>query len=284
MTNEFTVQNWMKKLVKIPNEDSFSTDWSENIFVVSDGVTRDPFEYLSNLNTVRGKAMFAYNYPRPSPAKFAADIFTRTFQEVIKSYEPQNRYEHAILEAFEEGNERIEQWNKLYMREVDYLTRDFAGCVAAGVVLNQDSVCLGFISDCGVAIFDERGRLRFKTKDEGPDRYNEEIWQDPRLKDQDWINPKARKIIRSEYRNNPQEKNSFGVLTGEESAIEYVRVSTQEIKPGEHLIVYSDGLEQTIFSEKFSEKLIQGDNAGLEKLCKTMVQTEGTLIHYRHLK
>ena len=58
----------------------------------------------------------------------------------------------------------------------------------------------------------------------------------------------------------------------------YVRTGEQEIKSGDYLLVYSDGLEPMIFSEDFRNKLNQEDIKGLAKLCKKKVKTEGTLI------
>ena len=60
----------------------------------------------------------------------------------------------------------------------------------------------------------------------------------------------------------------------------YVRTATAEIKPNEHLIVYTDGLEPIIFSSEFADKLRQRNFKGLENLCKQRVRTEGTLIYH----
>ena len=191
-----------------------------------------------------------------------------------------NRGEKAIRTAFGEANKRILKWNMRNVPNPDYVLKDFAGCVASGTSLNNDLVYLGFLTDCGVAIFDEMGNLRFRTENQGPDKYHKHIWQDERLQTMDWKNPEARIIVRRDYRNNPSEKNSFGVLTGEETAMDYVRTMTQEIKPNEHLIIYTDGLEPVIFSGEFADKLRQKDVKGLEKLCKQKVRTEGTLIYH----
>lgn len=280
MSKGFIATNRKKKIALLPTEDSFSIDSKNGILAVADGVTRDPYQFLPNMKTLRGKIKFSWGYPRPSPAKIASDIFTQTFPLVLRDYDLANRDENAIKTAFEETNKRIGKWNTQNMQNPDYVLRDFAGCVASGTQLNNGLVYLGFLTDCGVAIFDEKGNLKFRTENQGPDKYDKYIWQDGRLQEIDWRNPEARRIVRIDYRNNPIEEHSFGVLTGEETAMNYVRTATQEIKPEEHLIVYTDGLEPIIFSDEFAEKLKQRDIEGLEKLCKKGVKTEGTLIYH----
>ena len=280
MAKGLTAVNIKKKIALMPTEDSFSIDSANEIFAVADGVTRDPYEYLPDINTLTGKIIFSLSYPRPSPAKIAADIFTETFPLVLKDYDPINRDEKAIRTAFGEANKRIGEWNFQNIPNPDYVLNDFAGCVAAGTSLSNDLIYLGFLSDCGVAIFNEYGNLRFRTENQGPDKHDKYIWQDKRLERLNWRNPEARRIVRRDYRNNPSEKHSFGVLTGEEKAMCYVRTATQEIKPNEHLILYTDGLEPIIFSGEFADKLRKRDWKGLERLCKKKVRTEGTLVYY----
>jgi hypothetical protein len=287
MTKAFIATNWKKKIAFMPIEDSFDyTDYpididSSSFSAVADGVTRDPTEYLPNLNTIKGKIQFSLKYPKPSPAKIAADIFTQAFPLVMRDYEPEHRDEKAIKSAFGEANNRIKKWNNQNTPNPDYVLNDFAGCVAAGISQYWHSISWGYLADCGIAIFDEKGNLKFRTEDQGPEKYDKYFWQDKRLEKIDWRNPEARKIIRKEYRNNPLEKHSFGVLTGEEKAMNYVRTGTQELIPNEHLIIYTDGLEPIIFSQEFSDKLKENDIKGLAKLCKHKVMTEGTLIHYK---
>ncbi len=284
MANGFIAKSRKKRIALMPTEDSFSIDSKNGIFAVADGVTRDPYEFLPDMGTLKGKIRFSLGYPRPSPARIASDIFTQIFPSILLDYSESNRDEKVIRMAFNEANRRIGVWNAQNMPNPDYVLRDFAGCVASGTQLNQGLVYLGFLTDCGVAIFDENGNLRFRTENQGPDKHDKYIWKDERLQKIDWKNPEARRIVRRDYRNNPSEEHSFGVLTGEETAMQYVRTATQEIKPNEHLVVYTDGLEPIIFSGEFADKLRQKDVKGLENLCKQKVRTEGTLIcHSRPL-
>ena len=280
MIKGFIVTNRKKKISLMPIEDSFSINFVDEIFAVADGVTRDPYEFLPDVRTFIRKVRFSLGYPRPSPARIASNIFTRTFPSVLKDYNPNNRDEQVIKITFEEANKRIDEWNAQNMPNQDYILRDYAGRVAAGTSINKSILYLRFLTDCGVAIFDKRWNLRFRTENQGPDKYDKYIWQDERLWKMNWENSEARKIVRKNYRNNPSEEYSFGVLTGEETAMYYVRTSTQEIKPDEHLILYTNDLKSIIFFGEFANKLRQRGLQGLKRLCKENVRTEGTLIHY----
>ncbi len=272
MIKGLTAKNWKLKLFNHPCEDSYRISQAPRIIAVADGVTRDPSEYLP-----RTKLQFVLQYPYPSPAKIAAHIACNAFVQSMQNFTIKD--EKAVRKSIEESNKRIKSWNDNNLPFPDYLTEDFAGCVFAGTVQEKDLVHWGYLCDCGVAIFDEKGNLRFRTADEGPAKHDKYIWQDPRLQGIGWRNPKARKIIRKDYRNNPSQEHSFGVLTGEDTAMHYVKTGTEELKPNESLIVYSDGLENIIFSNKFAEALRKRSLEDMSRLCKRGVRTEGTIVY-----
>lgn len=272
----FIAKNWKNRVLNHPLEESYSINNEIGTIAVADGVTRDPFEYLPDISTLKGKLKFSLNYPRPSPAKIASDIFTQTFQLILKDFVSKD--DKAIKEVFNEANKRIKNWNDKNMTNSDYIMRDYAGCVASGTIKQKGVISWGFITDCGVAIFNEKGILKFKTNDENPHQLERYMMEDPKIKGKTWNNPEVRSRIRSYYRNNPKNKYSYGVLTGQQEAMDYVRTGTQEIGLNDYLIVYTDGLEPIIFSEDFSNKLKEKDIKVLESLCKKRVKTEGTLV------
>jgi len=276
MIKGFSARNWKLRLMGHPSEDSYSIDEKNRIFSVADGVTRDPLLYLPDITTLGGKLKFARSYPKQSPAKMSADIFCNVFPIVLSDF--RDKDENAVRVAFGESNKKIGEWNKNNIPCPNYLLNDFAGCVSAGVSIEKGVINWGYLTDCGVTIFDKNGDIRFRTENQGPDKYDKNIRKDKRLTGLDWRNPRAREVIRKYYRNNPKEENSFGVLTGEETAMHYVRTGRKEIMPEEYLIVYSDGLEPIIFSGQFADKIREQNIRGIEKLCKRNVKTEGTLI------
>ena len=127
----FTAKNWKKKLVRFPTEDSFSFDHTDGIISVADGVTRDCKNGAVAIASLKGAKDIFLHYPRPSPAKITSEIFTKTFQTILRDYYRINRNEEAIRNAFEEANSKIKEWNQNNIPNTDYLVNDFAGCVAA---------------------------------------------------------------------------------------------------------------------------------------------------------
>jgi len=285
MITTITSKNFWDKIAGHPTEDSYNyyQDYFKKIMTVADGVTRDPKEILPDTSKLFGKLAFAFNYPNPSPAKIVADMFTRDFINYARFFieDPSQAtiLTDLVRDSFEKcNNSSILRHNLTNFRSPDYVTKDLAGCVAAGAIRINGKVNWGFISDCGAAIFNEKGDLTFKTEDEGPAKHDEYIWQDKRLKNLDWKNPNARRIIRRDYRNNSNQPYSFGVLTGERNAMPYIKTGIEEIKPNDFLVLYTDGLEPVLHLGQFSDNLRKKDFRRLKRLCDKNVQTEGTLV------
>ncbi|GIU68333.1 MAG: hypothetical protein KatS3mg001_183 [Candidatus Pacearchaeota archaeon] len=281
MINGFTVINWKHILFRHPIEDSYKIHQERKIIAVADGVTRDPMLKLPNRNTFFGELKFSLKYPRPSPAKIVADIFTTTFINFLKDYKKITP--RLIRKAFEKSNEKIRLWNNKHMPKPDYLINDFASCVAAGAAIENQKVIYGYICDAGVAIFDKQGKLKLKTKEENKGPSSKILEKEFFIKNgDDYI---VRKIGRSIFRNNPKRKNSIGVLTGEKKAMRYVRTKTYKLQKGDILILYTDGIAEIIFKNEkirpfFSELIKNKDWKKLRKIFCKKIRTEGTIVYY----
>lgn len=266
----FTVKNWKAKLAGFPREDSYSFDENKKIACVADGVTRDFIDGSVVTHDLEGllkcwKGM----YPHYS----SADIFTDTYLKT---------------KSFEKANNAIWNYNTQQgLIPTDYLAKDFAGCTAAGIFEKDEFLCWQFICDSGIAIIDSFGNLKFKTPDEGP--HSKE--KNPHLEEileryGGFQNPEGRKIIRSQHRNNPDEKIAYGVLTGEKTAMSYVRKGKEKLNEGDYVLLYTDGVGEIIFNcekinQEFRNKLLQNDFKGVKKLCEQRISNEGTLIVYQ---
>jgi len=278
MIDGFSVENWKVKLVRKPLEDSYRICEEVGAMAVADGVTRDCTNGAVVDKSLKGVLNTFFYYPSPSPAKISADIFTDWFPIFFRDFSDKDG--RAIKESFRETNRKIREWNGCMISDPDYLVDDYAGCVAATAVLDEREavVSWGYICDSGIVIFDSEGEVVFKTEDEGPAKHNLAIWRDKRLLGKKWSDPEARKIIRSTYRNNLSQENSFGVLTGEEVAMNYVRAGVEELRPGYSVAVYTDGLEHVLEGGKFVDALRQKDFGKIRNLCQKKVRTEGTLV------
>jgi len=278
----FTARNLGMKLIRFPQEDSFRFDPETGIFAVADGITRDCLNGRVADKTLAGIWNVFWHYPRPSPAREAADLFCRVFTAYASKFSP----EDAIFQGFREANKGIHFLNQREGLEGDYLVGDFAGCVGAGAIKKEDYLFWGFLCDCGVAVLDKKGNLRFKTDDEGPHGKERKEGLDLIVaQNKGWANPEARRTIRRDYRNNSNQKDSFGVLTGETSAMDYVRTGVQRLRNGDYFLVYTDGMLPILFDSETEEVipgfrgvLKEGSFERLENFCRQNVRSEGTMI------
>jgi hypothetical protein len=266
--NGFTIQSIRHQGKNRPIEDAYLVDDKNSVFAVADGVTRD----------VDPKTR---EYPRPSPAKIAADIFCSEFVYSL-NHDPENKSKKDIRKAFEFANKSIDGWNKSCMPNPNYLDRDFAGCVAAGAIIRGNVLNFSYICDCGVAIVNSNGQITTRTKDEGPAVLDRVIWATDIMQGEKWENASARKKIRSLFRNKPLCPYGFGVLTGESNAINYVRTLKVNLARGDTIFLYTDGLEPILTQKRFPEIVASRNFDRLKDLAKEIVQSEGTLVYHLH--
>src|SRR3989344_2207120 len=96
----------------------------------------------------------------------------------------------------------------------------------------------------------------------------------------DWREAQARIITRSIYRNNPSEPHSYGALTGQDEAMYYLTTGNQELKRGDIVLAYSDGLADIVRHGSSIDFLREKDFSSLRKYCKKNVRNEGTLVYF----
>lgn len=282
----FTVKNWkdLRRLLR-PTEDSYGISYRGNIVAVSvaDGITRDPVARdFPDTKDLRGKVddllIFNIGYPRPSPAKDVADLFTSGFSLYATSHRVTDG--GVIRNIFDRLNRGpIGSFNRkigITPQTANYAERDFAGCVACGAVIRKGKVFYGYIGDCGFAVINRNGRVA-KTNNEVPSkRIDEDLKERFGL---EFRQRKGRQKVRKVYRNNLDEELSYGALTGEPNALEYVRAGSFELNYGDVPIVFSDGLEDVVVTKDFRELVRQRDFRELKRLCRSQVKTEGTLVY-----
>jgi len=292
MIGGLTVKHFFNRKV---NEDSYAFDSEKKIIVVADGITRDPkrMPVLPGSKTNPFELFnwwkFFKNYPNPSPAKKAADLFCETALDYMRDCN--DRGALTIKKAFEEGNNAIHELNKNENPCVDFLENDFYGCVAAVASIQNGNLSLGYIADCGVAIADPEGNLVYKTKDEGPSKeisykmkmmagFETNCNNDEKIRKSEFRYPEGRRTVRGIFRNNPAEELAYGALTGESTAMHYVRAEQFELNPNESVAVYSDGLVHILNLEKFKSGIANRSIRELRNVCRKQVKTEGTLVVY----
>lgn len=132
-----------------PQEDQSISDPVNGIFIVADGVTRT-----------------RYGANSLSPAARAAYAFNQVFHQFLSALrEPPTLT--TLHQAARAGNHAVEGVNQELdlWENHDYYERDYAGTVAAVIVLTPPTFLYGFMTDCGMGHLSP-GRHPFTTPDE----------------------------------------------------------------------------------------------------------------------
>ncbi len=311
----FYVKNWVNFR---PREDSHGYELKHNgsaVLAVADGITRDPLKmlflpdiskvkrmmtspsgkkikeilshYSSGLKELPGTINFYLNYPNPSPAKRSSEIMVNHFIDYLSTSNVlfNELNQEIVMEGYKEANMGIRFYNEsLGIRPdtVDYLEKDYAGCVAAGAIVDEkrEYLAYGFIADCRIRVFNEKGDLVLETPNEGP---NSKGSIDDDIKKKFGANfsaPLGRRIIRESYRNKIKERLSYGALTGEDNALSYVKTGCHILNENDRIILHTDGLEEAVVSGEFIDALRNSDVSRMQKFCKKRVHSEGSLVYY----
>ena len=248
-----TFENIKTLNCNFPIEDQYYA--KDNIAIVADGITRDPIGILDlKLATFEE---FKEKYPRPSGAELAAKEIINTFKIV----------EGTLKEKIIKCNEQVKKLNNKYIECCDYLQNDYYGAVAAAALIENGYLNYLYICDCGVIIYDKNGNIKFQTEDD------KEKYSDPYIdlvtKKTPWNLPEARVIIRKEYRNNLNNMIegkcvSYGALTGEETAISFIKEGKIKLDKDDFIIVYSDGFKNLLNRKDFITEILNFNKESFE--------------------
>lgn len=217
----------------IRSEDYVMKDEQNNYFVVADGVSRDVYKQLGY-----------------SPARAAAERATQALLEGLQQGESLNEAFHTANRAVKELNQNEGLWGE---GNHNYLDRDLAATCLACLVRNGDTFRYGYVGDCRIAHISAEGVL-FITPDQVLNARTEFPKEGSR--------EERAVTIRKERRNNPSDSHkTYGVLTGEDVALnpKYLKTGTIQSKPGDVVMVCSDGIAPFIENdEEFRKLLLQG--------------------------
>lgn len=162
-----------------------------------------------------------------------------------------------LTEKLIKCNESVKTLNDKYIVECDYLQNDYYGAVASCVHINNDILNYAYICDSGVIIYDKLGNIKFQTEDDKKlysDYYINQIGIP-------WNLPESRVIVRRDFRNNLDNIKdgkcvSYGALTGEESAIKFIKSGSVKLSKGDVVLIYSDGFTHFLHDKEFISKVI----------------------------
>ena len=247
-----TFENIMTLGFNFPVEDQYYT--SETDAIVADGITRDPIG-ITDFSKC-SKCEFIEKYPKPSGAELAAKEICKTF----------SNSKGSLTDRLIEANKSVKKLNNKFINQCDYLENDYYGACASCIEFENNILNYAYICDCGVIVYNKNGNIKFKTNDD------KELYSDSYINKLGipWSSPKTRKIVRSQYRNNLNniiDGNcvSYGALTGEESAINFIRSGQLTIEDGDIIIVYSDGFNYYLSDDEFIKNIINFNRESFEK-------------------
>lgn len=254
-TYDFSVMR--ENNIKAVTEDYYAT--TRNLFCVADGVTRDLIDgtSLKYPSTKEEAQAVIEKYPNPSGAALASTICATSFIKYASSIAKVS--EDSVLEVLKKINSDIGEINKS-RTNIDYVKEDLYGCVAVGGIITDDYLYCFSIGDCRIKLLDDNFNTTFDTENLN---HNLLPYEEPKefidlYKDEwKWENPKYREYYRKNIRNNVQRfengEYSFGVLTGEETALPFVKISKVSLTNVKYILAYSDGCEECLDSK---EKII----------------------------
>ncbi len=243
--------------IKAVTEDYYAI--TRNLFCVADGVTRDLIDgtSLKYPSTKEEAQAVIEKYPNPSGATLASTICAISFIKYASSIDKVS--EDSVLEVMKKINNDIGEINKS-RTNIDYVKEDLYGCVAVGGIITDDYLYCFSIGDCRIKLLDDNFNTTFDTENLN---HNLLPYEEPKefidlYKDEwKWENPKYREYYRKNIRNNVQRfengEYSFGVLTGEKTALPFVKISKVPLTNVKYILAYSDGCEECLDSK---EKII----------------------------
>ncbi len=244
-----------------PVEDQYEASGNEAI--VADGITRDPIG-ISDLSDYYNEE-FLEKYPRPSGSELAARMVCDTFSKTNGS----------LKDKLIKCNDIVRELNNKYILKCDYLENDYYGVVASCISFENNVLNYAYIGDCGIIVYDRLGNVKFQTEDD------KKLYSDPYIRKIGipWNVPEGRVIVRRDYRNNLKNIQdgkcvSYGAITGEKSAIEFIKSGQLQLADGDIIVVYSDGFEDFLHDEDFILQISNFEKSKFEKYIETKAKID----------
>lgn len=225
-----------------PNEDSYINN--NNIFILLDGVSRDKENGI---------------YPNPSPSEEVVKILTNSiYQYILKNQFNYNDINKLIKDSIINSNKLVKDYNM--SKELSFK----AGAVGIIMYLKDNKLYYNFIGDCvGITVTDSINKFTYSQTDKVHEHSKEFTKEE----------------IRNVICNNINHPCGYGVLNGDEKALDFVIEGIIDIKPNMSIILTSDGLEDYINSSNIDIKSKSSSKILEEAIIKNNInQDDRTII------
>jgi serine/threonine protein phosphatase PrpC len=232
--------------IEKPDEDF--VDIQGNAFASFDGVT----------------LLWQIPYPNPSPAFESAKGMAEVVLKTLNADVPLVG-QAKVAEAFRRANEWNMEFNKtlgITQETIDYLETQYASAVGSAGYLKDSTLYCGHVNDCGVLVCSPEGNtlLSLEVDSERHERYLNYLRGEKIYNDGIGEHVYFRKNVVNADIDFEDGKVDFGVLTGEEKALDFVLTGEVEISKGCMAIFYTDGFAPILHETKLVEFMLENKN------------------------
>lgn len=207
-----------------PNEDRFYCAPQVGLACVADGVSR--------LVTAGDQ------YPTPSLAELAAGRLVEECAVLEQSVLAGTaRVATHLVDVFRATSEALMQHVQQH-GPFDLYSRDYPGTIGTVIVAIQEAVTWAHLGDTLLLLLRDDGGTVL-TRDQVADF---RTWHAANMATLPATVPDRVRYLHGSVRNNTALAHSYGVLTGEPSALEFIETGTAPLKKGDRIILATDGL------------------------------------------
>jgi serine/threonine protein phosphatase PrpC len=237
-----------------PKEDFAVTNGKS--FVVTDGVT---IRY-SNLDTP---------YPDPSPSAEVAKIVA---EKTLKEISQGKTINTAIKNAHKEvGKSQLSSTHYKNREKNEY---NFGSTQIAVLTLEQYIFSYSYLADCEIEVFSKNNLARLSFKDEVEETNS---YLNKNLSKLQQGSESAGYIWRKRLRNNKiivdDKELGYGSIDGVGDFLPFLRSGREKIKPGDLIIICTDGIKPAIRENTFIKKINNSKfDSELTKWCKQFMR------------
>ncbi len=215
-------------------------------------------------------------YPFDDYGYEAADTFCKSFikygKEFLKSPKPNEKsFKKVLIQCNREIGKLNKQLGKEYNDKTNY---DIAETVGVGMIIKDNKLFYGGLEDCYVNVLrgeqlKNQANWRYQIMKAG--EYIDYLSKEDKLKD--YIPKELRKKIRKSnqwepcwcnyLRNNNKAFDNggnlvgWGCFTGEKSAEYFIQSYSIDLKEGDHILLFSDGMIPALDNKEFLKWFIE---------------------------
>lgn len=236
------------KNINKPNEDSYLCDDKNGIYILVDGVSRDKINGI---------------YPNPSPAKEVSELFVNKVYDYFincKSLSLLSSPCRLLYEMVYFGNNEIKKYNN----EKIWMENFLPGTVGIIAIVRTNILYYAYIGDCyGFIINNDNHKVLFTECQTEKIHFFKGRFD--------------RQTIRNEICNNKKSPYSYGVLNGDDRALDFLRIGIKELHDNDKIILCSDGFEDIVINNSLELYNMQIDDIVEKSDCdddKTMIIVE----------